>query len=1089
MIAFLTLFLGLVTGVQPVELTVTDPQVARVELRLDGRTVGVLGGAPWRLPCDFGAALAPHELVAVGFNSAGVPVGEARQWINMPRQRAEMDIVLEQGADGVARAARLVWSSVDVARPDQVTITFNGLELSGANPERFDLPDYEPTVPNLLQARLQLGETDIQAQVVVGGGPGMEAAGELTAVPLYLPEGQALPTATEMDGWLEHHGAPLRVVAVEQGGADVVLIQDLDWWFQGRLNRLWQETLSVRANARERPTGLKYRDRFRLLVPIPTATAAATRSLHFPMSPDLWSGRQGGAAAPDATHRQAVEALPQGLLRGIQGNTETRFDTSNQQLADAVAVGALAVAQGQRARVLILLTGSEEADHSRYTPEEVRAYLAQLNVPLRVWSPAPNKVPPGWGEVETIPNRGRLFRAIRELRDFLDRQVVVWVEGRYLPRHVALTSAAAGRLRPLVEVGPPSPPGAGFDEASTVADLPGNAAPPIGSSPTESTDPAPSAPSAPSAPPAIVVATPSSGVETTPFSDTIEVNLINIDVVVTDKQGRRVRGLSRDDFTLLEDGKAVRLSHFEAPVPDSRGETLPGPTIDPNAGPTLATAPDPMNLVLFLDLSNLGLAQRASAFRALRETLEKETGPLRLMVMTYDRRTAQIPLAFTADRQAVLATLEAIAAQDLTVYPNAFLPLHNQVGEIAREVARANSTTDEDRRAASVNAALTPLQYLAPTLRNTADERKREVVALVDLLGRVSTSLGGMDGRKALLYVGDRLSLVPGQSVFHEALRLLEDPLVADALDDANLLLSSQFHADLNSLNISRDFETILGGANAAGVTFYTLAPPNLAAASTIERTSAGMAGFQGRVPSALNEEVKTAACMMSGETGGLCQIGGTEITLLLDAALEDFDAFYTLAFTPDRVPDGKLHRIKVELKDRKLKARYRELYLDNPRADQAHRRLIAALTFEEQHDPLGVELHFGPQEPMEDSELYLVPLELRVSTEHLALLPEPDGATRRGQVRLLLLSTDGQGRTTEIQEYPLTLRVPEAHFEAGKKPPLFAQKVHLRLAQGQQSVAIGLWDEVGRVGSFVTEAVVVGAPEPISAKAEGGAR
>ena len=88
MIAFLTLFLGLVTGVQPVEFTVTDPQVVRMELRLDGRTIGVLQRSPWQLNCDFGPALVPHELVAVGFNSAGVPVGRAQQWINMPRRRA-----------------------------------------------------------------------------------------------------------------------------------------------------------------------------------------------------------------------------------------------------------------------------------------------------------------------------------------------------------------------------------------------------------------------------------------------------------------------------------------------------------------------------------------------------------------------------------------------------------------------------------------------------------------------------------------------------------------------------------------------------------------------------------------------------------------------------------------------------------------------------------------------------------------------------------------------------------------------------------------------------------------------------------------
>ncbi|HKO55310.1 MAG TPA: VWA domain-containing protein, partial [Thermoanaerobaculia bacterium] len=33
----------------------------------------------------------------------------------------------------------------------------------------------------------------------------------------------------------------------------------------------------------------------------------------------------------------------------------------------------------------------------------------------------------------------------------------------------------------------------------------------------------------------------------------IEVSLVNLDVVVTDKQGRRIHGLTADDFEVLED--------------------------------------------------------------------------------------------------------------------------------------------------------------------------------------------------------------------------------------------------------------------------------------------------------------------------------------------------------------------------------------------------------------------------------------------------------------------------------------------------------------------------------------------------------
>ena len=42
----------------------------------------------------------------------------------------------------------------------------------------------------------------------------------------------------------------------------------------------------------------------------------------------------------------------------------------------------------------------------------------------------------------------------------------------------------------------------------------------------------------------------------------IETELVQIDVLVEDKEGRPVRGLKREDFLLLEDGKPQPLAHF-----------------------------------------------------------------------------------------------------------------------------------------------------------------------------------------------------------------------------------------------------------------------------------------------------------------------------------------------------------------------------------------------------------------------------------------------------------------------------------------------------------------------------------------------
>src|SRR5580658_10976860 len=52
----------------------------------------------------------------------------------------------------------------------------------------------------------------------------------------------------------------------------------------------------------------------------------------------------------------------------------------------------------------------------------------------------------------------------------------------------------------------------------------------------------------------------------------VTVDLVQVDAVVTDSQGRHVTGLKPEDFTILEDGKPQKITHFSY-VP---GTAIPG---------------------------------------------------------------------------------------------------------------------------------------------------------------------------------------------------------------------------------------------------------------------------------------------------------------------------------------------------------------------------------------------------------------------------------------------------------------------------------------------------------------------------------
>ncbi|HEY2738988.1 MAG TPA: hypothetical protein VGK45_11335, partial [Thermoanaerobaculia bacterium] len=49
-----------------------------------------------------------------------------------------------------------------------------------------------------------------------------------------------------------------------------------------------------------------------------------------------------------------------------------------------------------------------------------------------------------------------------------------------------------------------------------------------------------------------------------PFGERVDVNIVNVEAWVTDKDGNPVNGLQRGDFEIREDGKPLPVVNFEA---------------------------------------------------------------------------------------------------------------------------------------------------------------------------------------------------------------------------------------------------------------------------------------------------------------------------------------------------------------------------------------------------------------------------------------------------------------------------------------------------------------------------------------------
>ncbi|HEX7180480.1 MAG TPA: hypothetical protein VF756_01460 [Thermoanaerobaculia bacterium] len=418
-VAFLSLFLGLTLGPQPVELTVSGP-VAAVELLLDGAPVARLDGPPWIRKIDFGATLEPHELVARALDEKGNEVGLARQWLNLPRSPAEVDVLLESGPKGTPVAARLTWRSLTGESPTAIGVTFDGRPLALTESGRVAFPSYDPSVSHVLTTEVRFPRGVIaRKDAVFGGEWGSQISMDLTTIPVRLRKGRRLPPPEQLQGWFLAGGQPLSVAAVEQGPAQLLVVADL-----AALSKLQKLDPTGSPEYRRYHMTLGEGDEVRFIVPL-------SREFSSPgMKAELFDSSREYTPKDGGLFWLLTQSMP-------------RFEAARQRLADAIAVAGLQALYGSRRRAVLLVLGDQPADASQSGPTLTRRYLESIRVPLYVWSLGGSETAAAWGEVADISSLNRLRKAFSNLEDELKAQHMILVEGRHLPQSITLSPAAA----------------------------------------------------------------------------------------------------------------------------------------------------------------------------------------------------------------------------------------------------------------------------------------------------------------------------------------------------------------------------------------------------------------------------------------------------------------------------------------------------------------------------------------------------------------------------------------------------------------------------------------------------------------------
>ena len=435
MITFLTLYLGLIVGPRHFELAVAET-AARVDILLDGELHTEITAPPWAFQVDLGEVPLPHELTAVAYDDEGMPVGRAFQRLNVPHPPVEVVIALES-EDGRVRAARLVWEAAADEALSGVRVRLDGRRIRVEDPTHIPLPKLDLTRSHHLSAEVTFrGRLRTQVSVVFGGSVGDQVDSELTAVAVERLGGGAgdgVPAPAEVAGWFHRRGTPLSVFAIERPPAEVMLVRD-----QASAASLLRFVGGLRANPTSQSSTSGTRERL---------LERRARGLGIGLESDDWLRVM--ATQPErrpetgkALFRASGDVLQmaRGLGMGVAG-LRVPGDDSVERLADAVAASGLEVSGGGRRRAVLLVVDPQTPDAGLLTPRQAELYLTAMRVPLEVWTAGDTEaVRRVWGAARDVSKPRRLSRAVEELKNRLDRQLLIWLEGRLLPPEIELTA-------------------------------------------------------------------------------------------------------------------------------------------------------------------------------------------------------------------------------------------------------------------------------------------------------------------------------------------------------------------------------------------------------------------------------------------------------------------------------------------------------------------------------------------------------------------------------------------------------------------------------------------------------------------------
>jgi len=366
----------------------------------------------------------------------------------------------------------------------------------------------------------------------------------------------------------------------------------------------------------------------------------------------------------------------------------------------------------------------------------------------------------------------------------------------------------------------------------------------------------------------------------------LQVDYVEVDVVVTDRNGNLVRDLKKEDFQVLEDGKGQTISTFtlvDIPIERADRPLFAASPIEPDVKTNEKPFDGRVYVMVIDDLhTRFGRSIRVKA--AAKQFIERRLGANDLMAVVHTSGPADGNQEFTSNKRLLLAAVDKTSGRKL-------------------DSATANKT-NEFYRTRDMRQAGDPL--------NDPDDAERAFNArsTLDTLRNVAEWFSSVRGRrKSILFVSEGIDydindIIAGNGSNHQGASM-----VLDATRDA------------------------IAAATRSNVAIYGIDPRGLTdlGDESIEIQAYPDDTSLGVGPGSLQNELRLAQDslrVLSEETGGFAIVNRNDVMGGFDRVVSDNSSYYVLAYYPPDPRPGRNHRIQVRVTRPGLTVRARKGYV-----------------------------------------------------------------------------------------------------------------------------------------------------------------